>query len=171
MSTEYVVEWHELLPFDDVEWRSGLQLAVSMLRGDSPVRFRSAADETSDLTVVAYMAGDHDRIVQGETLAAFLRSRPDLASTTVLVVACAQRRPALRVAEVRELLITQGAGLRSPRHLRSTIPDALTRDCRLALIQCLEERDLMELPPSPFEESATVRPPLVNPRRRRFESI
>lgn len=171
MSAEYVVEWHELLPFEDVEWRSAVQMAVSMLRGDSPVRFRAPADNSSDLLVVAYMAGDHERIVQGETLATFTQERSDLTETTVLLVACAQRKPALRIAEVRELLIIQGAGLRGARHLRSAIPDALTRDCRLALIQCLEERQLMELPPAELEESATVRAPLVNPRRRRYEAI
>lgn len=171
MSAEYVVEWHELLPFDDVEWRSALQMAVTMLRGESPVRFRAPADGACDLLVIAYMSGDHDRIVQGETLTAFLQTRSDLASTTVLLVACAQRKPALRVADVRELLIAQGANLRGARHLRSTIPDAMARDCRLALIQCLDERHLMELPLHQLEESATVRAPLVNPRRRRYEAI
>lgn len=171
MSAEFVVEWHELLPFDDMEWQSALQLAVGMLRSESPIRFRAPADDRSDLLVVGYMAGDHDRIVQGETFAAFLRSRSDLGSTNVLLVACAQRKPALRLPEVRELLIGQGPGLRGARHLRTNIPDALTMDCRRVLLQCLQERHLMELPPTQIEDGAIVRAPLVSPRRRRYEAI
>lgn len=170
MSAEYVVEWHELLPFEDFEWRTALQLAVSMLRSDSPVRFRSPADESSDMLVIAYMAGDHDRVVQSEVLAEFLGSRSDLAASTVVLIACANRKPALTSADVRELLIDQGSTLHGPRHMRSTLPAALTGDCRALLLQCLEERQLMELPPAQFEESETVRPQLVNPRRR-YESI
>lgn len=171
MSAEYVVEWHELLPFDGFDWQSSLQFAVSVLRNGSPVRFRAQHDESSDLLLVAYMAGDHERIVQGQTLAAFLGGRADLGATTVVLVACANRKPALPISEVRELLIEQGAGLKGPKHLRSKIPATLTEDCRSLLLRCLEERQLMELPPAQFEESETVISPRLNPQKRRFENI
>lgn len=170
MSAEYVVEWHELLPFEDFDWRTALQLTLNMLRLDYPVRFRSPSDQSCDMLVIAYMAGDHERIVQSRDLASYLDGRSNLAHCTVVLVACANRKPTLSAADVRELLIDQGSSLAAPRHMRSTLPAALTGDCQTLLLQCLEERQLMELPPTQFEESETVRPQLVNPRRR-FESV
>jgi hypothetical protein len=166
MSFELVVEWQELYPLSSTEWELALQDVMATLREHARVRYRQQDDQGVDVLIVAYMAGDHERVLRDRSLENLMLDRLDLRNVSVLLAACARRKPALSMDSVRELLIEQVpvAGRRRP--LRAASTEDLNRGGQEIIATALGERQFAELPPSHSSERSKVAPQYVAPKRR-----
>ncbi|WP_320536653.1 hypothetical protein [Pseudarthrobacter sp. IC2-21] len=114
MSRQLIIGWRAVLPINDLGWRDAVDYVVDDLQQEHGrvLRPASHAEDHIDLLFVAYVAVDHERIVEEELLIKCL-SKVGANVGTVILVACDKTKRGADVDNhgVRELLISQGSAL------------------------------------------------------------
>lgn len=119
---QIIVAWRAILPLDDLDWSDAVDLVIGELQDEHGPIIRPAIREDSkvDLLLVCYLATDHERIVEENLLSSMLSNATDPA--TLIVFGCGKRPRGsdIQQSDVREMMISQTAGIPSERFFGRT---------------------------------------------------